>query len=230
VGGGRRRESSRGVGPADPQGVGNGSPVRRPLARRPGTSGRAPGRHRRPSRYCDAPCRHPPASRAPCPRSSDRRTVALARSATAFRSGGARIQHRPLRGWLGPSQPGPSWRSSVGHWPNTSPERGPGVTSPFAHRPVVFGPRASAASEAAASPESPDSVVRRRSSRTPGRWRMPSRALGGRQPLLGRSKSPSRHPGWKPPTQEWGQFRTVNWTLNAETRLQRERRGPGRRP
>jgi hypothetical protein len=65
---------------------------------------------------------------------------------------------------------------------------------------------------------------------TPGRWRMPSRALGGRQPLLGRSKSPSRHPGWKPPTQEWGQFRTVNWTLNAETRLQRERRGPGRRP
>jgi hypothetical protein len=37
-------------------------------------------------------------------------------------------------------------------WPNTSPERGPGVTSRFAHRPVVFGPRASAASEAAASP------------------------------------------------------------------------------
>jgi hypothetical protein len=193
----------------------------------------AAGSGAEPSRYCDAPCRHPPASRAPGPRSSDRRTVALARSATAFRSGGARIQHRPLGGWLGPSQPGPSWRSSVGHLAEHVPRaRHLGdvalCPSPRRFRPASIGGERGGG--VAVKPGLGRFAAARGRRATRGRWRMPSRALGGRQPLLGRSKSPSRHPAGKPLTQEWGRFWTVNWTPNAETRLQRARRAPGRPP
>jgi hypothetical protein len=47
------------AGPAGPQPLVNRSPVRRQLARRPQTSGRAPGAQPRASRYCAGPCRHP---------------------------------------------------------------------------------------------------------------------------------------------------------------------------
>jgi hypothetical protein len=157
VGGGawaevRRREWSRGVGPAGPQGVGNGSPVGRPLARRPGTSGRAPGRHRRPA---GTATHHADTLQLRECQGHGRATEGRSRSRGRRRPSDRKARaSRPARSEDGSapvSRGHPGGRRSV-IWPNTSPERGTWVTSRFAHRPVVFGPRASAASEAAASP------------------------------------------------------------------------------
>jgi hypothetical protein len=84
------------VGPAGPQPLEN---YRRfgVLARRLRTSGRAPGAQPCAPRYRDGPCRHPRASRAQCPRSSDRRTVAPARSATVASDRQERLQRRSDR-------------------------------------------------------------------------------------------------------------------------------------
>jgi hypothetical protein len=93
-------------------------------------------------RYRDGPCRHPRASRAQCPRSSNRRTVALARSATVASDREKRASSAALiRGRPGCGQPQPSWRSSVGHLADTSPERGRGgdVALPSPRRLLAAG-------------------------------------------------------------------------------------------
>jgi hypothetical protein len=66
----------------------------------------------------------------------------------------------------------------------------------------------------------------------PGRWRPPGQvawavATFGR--ALERANVAVLSPGVGASTPEWGPFRTLNWTLNAESRPQRERRAAGRR-
>jgi hypothetical protein len=60
----------------------------------------------------------------------------------------------------------------------------------------------------------------RGASATPGRWGTPGRAAWRREASLGlnQAKAAVLSPGVDAPTQEWGLFRTVNWTLNAENR------------
>jgi hypothetical protein len=189
----------------------------------------------RASRYCDGPCRHPPASRAHCPRSSDRRTVALARSATVASLGGARIQQRLLGGRLGRRRPQPSWRSSVGHLAEHFLRARPRRDIALCHRPR----RLSAASigvERGGGAAVQRGVGRFAAARdrraTPGRWRTPGRPAWRSRTFewaRNRAKVAVLSPGWKPVTQEWGRFRTVNWTPNPENRPQRERKAAARR-
>jgi hypothetical protein len=142
-------------------------------------------------------------------------------------------QHRPLGGWLGPSQPGPSWRSSVGHLAEHVPRARPRgdvalCPSPRRFRPASIGGERGGG--VAVKPGLGRFAAARGRRATPGRWRMPSRAPWRSPTFAWALKVAVSSPGWKPLTQEWGRFWTVNWTPNAETRLQRARRAPGRRP
>jgi hypothetical protein len=152
-----------------------------------------------------------------------------------FRAGGARIQHRLLGGRLGRGQPQASSRSSVGHLAEHPPNAAAGVTSGFAHRPVVFRP-ASIGVERGGGVAVQPGVGRFAAARgrraIPGRWRTPGRAAWRSRTfawVLDRAKAAVLSPRWKLLTQEWGPFRTLNWTPNLKSRAQRERRAPGRR-
>jgi hypothetical protein len=124
------------VGPGGAQPLGNLSTVRRRLLGRQGrASGARPAFSRRPVPRRTMPTSS--SSRAQCPRSSYRRTVALARSATAASdSGGARILHRLLGGSAQPGQPEPASLSSVGHLAEDFPRA---RTSRFALALSSFG-------------------------------------------------------------------------------------------
>jgi hypothetical protein len=71
---------------------------------------------------------------------------------------------------------------------------------------------------------------------TTGRWQTPGRAAWRARTVaraLNRTKAAVLSPGWKPPTQEWGPFRTVNWTPHAESPTEAERKAashPGLKP
>jgi hypothetical protein len=67
---------------------------------------------------------------------------------------------------------------------------------------------------------------------TRGRWRPPGRPARRSRTFawqLDRAKVGVLSPAWKPATQEWGRFRTVNWTPNPENRPQCERNAAARR-
>jgi hypothetical protein len=184
--------------------------------------------HPRANRYCDGPWRHRPASRAQCPRPSNRRPVALARSATVASDREERASSTARSEVARPRQaaaiPAVIGRTSGR---TAAPNAAAAVTSRFAIARASFGRELSRA--AAASPCSLQSAFCRRPRSSPqGRWRTPGRAAW-RSPTLrfGRStepKQPPCHQEWKLSTQEWGPFRTLNWTLKAESRPQRARR------
>jgi hypothetical protein len=72
----------------------------------------------------------------------------------------------------------------------------------------------------------------RRSSRHQAVGQRPATPPGRSRPSPGRSsepRSPSLSPSVGASTPEWRPFRTLNWTLNAESRPERERRAAGRR-
>jgi hypothetical protein len=103
-----------------------------------------------------------------------------------------------------------------------------GTATDRAVAPFVVRPRAWASSEPAGRrPCSLGSVVSPQSELVapPGRCRPPGHAAGRSRPSPGRSSepSPSCHQVWSL-YPGMGPLRTLNWTLNAESRPQRERR------
>jgi hypothetical protein len=208
------------------------SPVRRACSADPDERS-VPGAHPCAPRYRDGPCRHPRASRAQCPRSSDRTTVALARPATvASDRGGARLQCRPDRRAARLRHRPPSWRRRSGNWPTLPLNAATAVTS-RCHRPPSFGRGPRPSSESAACRAAWRESFRR-SPRSPAQPR-PLANARPRRPALrtcawaqASQKPPSCYPMRKLLPPQWGQFRTVNWTLNAENRPQPSERAPGR--
>jgi hypothetical protein len=129
----------------------------------------------------------------------------------------------------------PGGRRSSGS--NTSPPAAAAATSRFRHRPLrpSFGFEHGRRLRRRASPVRPGlgrfaAAGGRRATR-PLATARPSR-LGGRDPCLGARASQGRRLVTRcgSSTPQWGSFRTLNWTLNAESRPQRERRAAGRRP
>jgi hypothetical protein len=109
-----------------------GRPVRRQPARRPGTSGRAAAPTLAPAGTAmDHAHTARRRERNPNGRATEGRSAREVGDG-GFRSGGARIQHRPLGDPLGRGQPHPSRGHRSVIWPNTLPERGRAVASRFA--------------------------------------------------------------------------------------------------
>jgi hypothetical protein len=181
------------------------------------------------SRYCDGSGRHRPASRANATVERPR-TAALARPAVVA-SDRERRASSTGRSEVGSAAVGrsPSRRSpviGVEHFPARG--RGGDVALSPSPPPSVIRLRAWASTEAAGVARAawPRSFRRsRRSSRHQAVAKRPAKSPGRSRPLPRRSsepRSPSCHQVWEL-YPAMGTVRTLNWTLNAESRPQRER-------
>jgi hypothetical protein len=173
------------------------SPQRPPLFARKARAPRLGGRAYRAAVASD---REP---RAPSPVRSEIRSAAVGRSLPSGRRSVIGVEHFPARGRGGDVAPSPPQSFGREHRRRVS-RRGSPVPPGLGRFATAGGRRA-----------------------TPGRWRTPGHAplvLATFARALTRATSPSRHQAWTPPTPEWGRFRTLNWTLNAKSRPQRERR------
>ena len=210
----------------DPRPVG-GPQVRRQPARRPRSRGRAPGAHPRASRYCDGPSRNRVFASAM--RTVERPTrVALVRSATVASDWEERASSNACSE-IGSAASAGAILAVIGRSSgrSTSLERGRGGDIALWHRPSSFGRGHRHRAKRRCVAVQPEIVAQPQAD-----GERPAHPPGGRGHSVGRSTEPKSRwlsPGWKPHTQEWGQFRTVNWTPNAENRPRRERRAAGRR-
>jgi hypothetical protein len=120
-----------------------------------------------------------------------------------------------------------SARSSGGSWLRYR-ARLAAARAPAARRAGALRARGQASAAGAARAAWPRSFRRsRRSPRHQAVADRPATPPGARDPSLG-AKVAVLSPGVGASTPEWGQFRTLNWTLNAKSRPQCERRAAGR--
>jgi hypothetical protein len=140
----------------------------------------------------------------------------------------------PARRSARPRQLEPARRSAVVHLATTSRERGRGGERralPSPHRLSATMGVARGGGVAVQLGVGRLAAARGRRP-TPGPLRPPGRPARRSRSFawqLDRAKVAVLSPGWKPATQEWGRFRTVNWTPNPENRPQRERKAAARR-